>query len=143
MNQGLIDSPSVLHNLVSAQWSPAPLLKFQMAPKLKILMPSGSKKGTQIYFFLSLKSSGKRTLSKFPSRAPHGERDLFTGHFSYLKIHTKISLNNFFSLKSPKKKRPSIFPKSAPPYSPKAPLHVPQMQGQYGSRHPFPEPYLT
>jgi len=70
MHQGLIDSRSVLNNLVSAHWSPAHLLKFQMAPKLKILMPSGSKKGTQIYFFLSLKSPCKLTLSKFPSRAP-------------------------------------------------------------------------
>jgi hypothetical protein len=122
MHLGLIDSPSVLHNLVSAQWSPVPLLKFQMAPKLKLLMPPVSKKGTQIYFFFSLKSPSKRTLSKFPSRAPYGERYLFTGHFSYLKIHTKTSLNNLFSLKIPKKKRPSMFPKC---------------------RHPFPEPYLT
>ena len=30
---------------------PVPLLKFQMAPRLKILVSSGSKKGTQIYFF--------------------------------------------------------------------------------------------
>jgi len=39
---------------MSAQESPVPLPKFPMAPRLKILMASESKKGTQIYFsFLS------------------------------------------------------------------------------------------
>ena len=118
MHQGLIDGTSVLHNLVSAQWSPAPLLKFQMAPILKILMPSGSKNGTQIYFFFSLKSPSKRTLSKFLSRAPYGEIYLFTGHFSYLEIHTKISLSNFFLSKALRK--------SAPPCFPKVPLYISQ-----------------
>jgi hypothetical protein len=130
MHLGRIDSSSMLHNLVSAQWSPVLLLKFQMTLKLKILMPSGSKKVTQLYFLFSLKSPGKRTLSKFPIRALYGERYLFTGPFSYLKIHAKNSL--FFFSKALRK--------SNPPYSPKAPLYVPQMQGQYGSRHPFPEP---
>jgi len=37
-----------------------------VAPRLKILMASGSKKGTQIYYFFSL----KRTPPRFPSRAP-------------------------------------------------------------------------
>jgi hypothetical protein len=54
MHLGLIDRPFVPHNLISTQENPVPLLKFQMAPRLKILMASGSKKGTQIYFsFLS------------------------------------------------------------------------------------------
>jgi len=54
MHLSLIDRPFVPHNLISTQESPVPLLKFQMAPRLKILMASGSKKGTQIYFpFLS------------------------------------------------------------------------------------------
>jgi len=44
MHLGLIDGPYVPHNLISAQDSPVPLLKFQMAPRLKILMSSGSKK---------------------------------------------------------------------------------------------------
>jgi len=47
MHLGLIDGPFVPHNLISAQESPIPLLKFQMASRLKILMFSGSKKGTQ------------------------------------------------------------------------------------------------
>jgi hypothetical protein len=47
---GLIDGPFVPHNLISTQESPVPLPKFQLAPRLKILMASGSKNGTQIYF---------------------------------------------------------------------------------------------
>jgi hypothetical protein len=54
MHLGLIDKPFVPHNLISTQESPVPLLKFQVAPRLKILMVSGSKKGTHTYFsFLS------------------------------------------------------------------------------------------
>jgi hypothetical protein len=36
MQLGLIDRPFVPHNLISAQDSPVPLPKFQMAPRLKI-----------------------------------------------------------------------------------------------------------
>jgi hypothetical protein len=50
MHLGLIDQPFVPHNLISTQDSPVPLLEFQMATRLKILMASGSNKGTQIYF---------------------------------------------------------------------------------------------
>jgi hypothetical protein len=53
MHLGLIDRAFVPHNLISTQESPVPLLNFQMAPRLKILMSSGSKKGTQIIVFLS------------------------------------------------------------------------------------------
>jgi hypothetical protein len=54
MHLGLIDRPFVPNNLISTQESPIPLLNFQMAPRLKILMSSGSKEGTQIYYsFLS------------------------------------------------------------------------------------------
>jgi hypothetical protein len=56
MHVGLTDRPFVPHKLISTQEDPVPLLKFQMAPRLKILMSSGSKKGTQIYFFFSLKN---------------------------------------------------------------------------------------
>jgi len=59
MHLGLIDRPFVPHNLISAQDSPVPLPKFQMAPRLKILMSSGSKKGTQIYYSFLAKSPGK------------------------------------------------------------------------------------
>jgi hypothetical protein len=50
MHVGLIDGSFVSHNLISTQESPVPLLNLQMAPRLKILMSSGSMKGTQIYF---------------------------------------------------------------------------------------------
>jgi len=85
MHPGLIDRPFVPRNIISTQDSPVPLLKFQMAPRFKILMASESKKGTQIYF--SLKSPCKRTHSRFPKRAPvkrERERESFTGHFAYL-----------------------------------------------------------
>ena len=49
MHLGHIDGPFVSHNRISAQESPVPLLNFQMAPKLKVLMSSGSNKGTQIH----------------------------------------------------------------------------------------------
>ena len=68
MHLGPIDKPFVPHNLIWTHESPVPSLKFQLAPRLKILMSSGPKKGTQVYFFL--KSPGKRTPSMFPNRAP-------------------------------------------------------------------------
>jgi hypothetical protein len=46
MHLGLIDGLFVPHNVISNQEVPVPLLKFQMAPRPKILMSSGSKKGT-------------------------------------------------------------------------------------------------
>ena len=68
MHLGLIDRPFVPLNLISTQESPVPLLKFQIAPRLKILMFSGSKKGTQIYFsFLS-----KVPANEPPPRSPTG-----------------------------------------------------------------------
>jgi len=44
MYLGLVDKPFVPHNLISTQESPVPLLKFQMAPKLKMLIAPRSKK---------------------------------------------------------------------------------------------------
>ena len=64
-----LDGPFVPHNLISTQGSPVPLLKFQMAPRLKILVTSGSKKGIQIYFYLS-KVPANEPPSRFPNRAP-------------------------------------------------------------------------
>jgi hypothetical protein len=61
MHLGLLAGSFVPHNLISTQESPVPLPKFQMAPRLKILMASGSKKGTQIYFSF---------LSKVPANEP-------------------------------------------------------------------------
>jgi hypothetical protein len=58
---GSVTGLLVPHNLISTQESPVPLLKFQMAPRLKILMSSGSKKGTQIYFFFLSKIPANET----------------------------------------------------------------------------------
>jgi hypothetical protein len=69
MHLGLIDGLFVPHTLISAQEGPVPLPKFQMAPRLKILMSAGSKKGTQIYYPFLSKSPGKQIPSRFPNRA--------------------------------------------------------------------------
>jgi hypothetical protein len=51
-----------------------PLLKFQMAPRLKVLMASGSKKGTQIYVsFLSI--SRQTNPFQVPQQGPYEERE--------------------------------------------------------------------
>ena len=71
----LIDGPFVPHNLISAEESPVPLLDFQMAPRLKILMSSGPKKGTQVQFFFSLKTSRQMNPLHVPQQGPYGERD--------------------------------------------------------------------
>jgi hypothetical protein len=55
MHLGLIDGPFVPHNLISTQESPVSLLEFQMAHRLKILMPSGTR-NADILFLLSQKS---------------------------------------------------------------------------------------
>jgi hypothetical protein len=49
MQLGLLDRSFVSHNLISAHESPVPLTNFQIASRLKTLMSSGSKKGTQIH----------------------------------------------------------------------------------------------
>jgi len=54
MHLDLIDWHFVPHNLISAQENPAPLPKFQMAPRLRLLMSYGSEKGTQIYFMVPM-----------------------------------------------------------------------------------------
>ena len=58
------------HNLVAAQESPVPLLNLQIAPRLKILMASGSKRGTQIYFSFLSKVPANEPPSRSPNRAP-------------------------------------------------------------------------
>jgi len=87
MHLGLIERPLVPHNLMSVQESPIPLPKFQMASRLKILMPSGSKKGTQLYYpFFSI-SPSKRTPSRFPSGAPMERDSCLQGIFTSLLIY--------------------------------------------------------
>jgi len=79
MHLGLIDRPFVPHNLVSTQESPVPLLKFQMAPRLKILIAFSSKKEPRYTLLVSQKS---RQMN--PLQCPYGEGGPFTGHFAYL-----------------------------------------------------------
>jgi len=87
MHLGLINGPFVPHNLISAQESPVPLLKFQMAPRLKILKSPGSKKGTQIQYSLLSKSPGKRIPSRFPKGAPMEKGTHLQGIFTSLLIY--------------------------------------------------------
>ena len=74
-------------------------------------MSSGSKKGTQIYLFFSLKSSSKRTHSRFSNRA-HMEGDTcLQGNLHTSQNLIKILLGK----KALRKKHPSMFPKSGAP----------------------------
>jgi len=82
-----------------------------MAPRLKTLMASGSKKGTQIYFFFSLKSPGKQTPSRFLNRAPM-ERDT---HLQGILHISQRPHKNSSNKKAPRKMHPSMFPKSGAP----------------------------
>ena len=102
---GLIDGPFVPHNLISAQASHVPLPKFQKAPRLKILMSPGSKKGTRIYYpFLS-----RVAASESPPGSPTGPQWREIPAYRAFYISLDISLY----LKGPK--RPSVFPKSGAP----------------------------
>ena len=88
MHLGLIDGPFVPHNIISTQESPVPLLKFQMAARLKIIMASGSKKGTQIYYTFLSKSPGKGIPVRFPNVALM-ERYPRTWHF-YISLDISV-----------------------------------------------------
>ena len=89
------------HNQISAQESPVPLPKFQMAPRFKILMFSQPKKRTQIYYPFQPRSSGKRIHSRFP-RGPYGERYLLTWYF-YISLDTSLFI---FPSESPVREPP-------------------------------------
>ena len=73
-------------------WDPYSFRKFQMAPRLKICMASGSKRGTQNTLF-SLKRPGKRTSSRFPNRAPMEREARLQG---ILRIPLKPQLDGKF-----------------------------------------------
>jgi len=83
MHLGLTDRPFVPHNLISTQESPVPLLKFQMVPRLKILIASGSKNEPRYTLFVSQKSQQTNPL-QVPQQGPYGEGGPPTGHFAYL-----------------------------------------------------------
>jgi hypothetical protein len=91
MHLGLIRGPFVHHNLISSQESPVPLPKFQMAPRLKILMSSWSKKGTQLYCpFLSKDATSFSP--PFPQRGHYGERCPYPYPF-LTSIYFRVALN--------------------------------------------------
>jgi len=101
MHLGLIGRPFVPHNLVSTQESPVPLLKFQTAPKLKILIASWSKKKPRYALLVSQKSRQTNPL-QVPQQGPYGEGGPLTGHFAYLsKLNLSGSPVNKPSLKVP------------------------------------------
>jgi len=89
MHLGLIDRPFVSHNLISTQESPVPSPKFQMAPRLKIIMASSSKKEPRYTFLVSQKSRQMNPL-QVPQWGPHEERGPHTGHFAYLSKTTSF-----------------------------------------------------
>jgi hypothetical protein len=117
MHLGLRDGTFVPQNLIAAQETPVPLPKFQMASRLKILMFSGSKKGTQIYYAFLSKSSGKRIPSRFLNSALVERDNRLQDIFTYLLIY-------LFIAKALRKERPC---------SPKA--------GPLWKQTPIPEPY--
>jgi len=81
----------------STQESPVPLVKFQMTPRLKILMASELKKWTQRDFPFLSKVPAHEPL-QVPQEGPYGETYTFTGHFAYLSktssfvFHSKENL---------------------------------------------------
>ena len=79
------------HNLISAQESPVPLPKFQKAPRLKILISSGSKKGTRIYYHFFLKKSRQASPLQVPQWGPYGERYPLAGHF-YISLDIYLTV---------------------------------------------------
>ena len=91
MHIGLINRLFVPYNLIPAQDSPVPLSKFQMAPRLKILMSSGSKKGNQIYYPFLSKRPNKQISSRFPNGAPMGRNTRLQGSFTSLLIYPFLS----------------------------------------------------
>ena len=108
MHPGLKDGPFVTHNLISAQESPVPLPKFHMALRLKILMFSGSKKGTQVYYLFS-KKYWQANPPRFPIGAPMERDNPLQDIFMSLLIY------DFFSFpQSPRKMIPLHVPYQGP-----------------------------
>jgi hypothetical protein len=88
-----MDRPFVPHNLVSAQESPIPLPKFQKPPRLKIIMSSGSKKATQMYYPFLSKSPGKQIPSRFPNEALMERDTRLQSIFTFLSPEVTVERN--------------------------------------------------
>ena len=121
MHLDLTDGPFVPQNLISSQESPVPLLKFQMAPRLKILMASGSKKETQIYFcFLSIVPPA----NKPPPGSPTGP--LWRGRPVYRAFCISLKTSSFsFPVKEPSLKVPLMESLAERCPTTRTPLHSP------------------
>jgi hypothetical protein len=104
MHRGLIDLHFVPHNLISAQENPVPLPQFQMAPRINILMSSGSKKCTQLYYPCLSKIPGKRISSRFPNGPPMERDTRLQDFFLSLLIYIFLSFPQ-----SSSKGAPSLF----------------------------------
>jgi hypothetical protein len=86
------------HNLISAQESPVPLPKFYMASRLKILISSGSKKGTRIYYpFFSQKVPASESPPGSTNGAPRERDARLQGIFTSLWIYLLLSFSQMFS----------------------------------------------
>jgi len=80
-----------------------------MAPRIKILISSGSEKGTWIYYpFLPSKSPGKRIPSRLPNGVPR-ERDT-----RLQRMFTSLLIYLLLSFRVPGKGAPSVFPGGSP-----------------------------
>jgi hypothetical protein len=69
--------------MTSAQEIPVPLPKFQMAPRFKSFISSGSKKETQIYFSFSQNVPASESPPGSPM-GPYKEIPAYRAFFTYL-----------------------------------------------------------
>jgi len=144
MHLGLLDGPFVPHNLISAQESPVPLPKFQVTPRFKILMPSGSKKGTQIYYPFLSKVLQANPL-QVPQWGPYRKKPISR---AFLNISSRVPSKGAFprgSLHWASSERNTPFLEAIHPSLEVpgrwTPFQVPHW-GPYGKICPSPEPFL-
>jgi hypothetical protein len=125
---GLTSGPFVPHNQISARESPVPLPKFHSALRLKILIFSGSKKGTQIHFPFLSKRPGKRN----PPGSPNGAPIEIPAYREFLHISKAL-----------RKERPSMFPRSRVPMETDAHSRALTYLSRFSVKMPSPEALRT
>jgi hypothetical protein len=101
--------PFVPHNQISAQESPVPLPRFEMAPRFKILMFSGSKKWTQIYYPFHSKVPASESAPGSPFGPLWREIPAYRTF-----LHLSLYISFYLSLRVPGNGAPSIFPNRVP-----------------------------
>jgi hypothetical protein len=110
-----------------------------MAPRLKILMSSGSKKGAQIYYPFLSKSPGKRIPSRFPNGAPMGRDTRLQGIFTPLLIYLLTYLSG-----SPVKTSLQVPLMESPVYDPPPDSRFPSdIQGLLSREMPVSQAFLN